>query len=95
MAVDKADLEFAERFLKGLDAAGIRHEETDPRETAREEPFLTPEAKLVVRVPDKVVRARELMGGSAALAAHDAGASLSRTRRWLALRPGGEVRSAP
>lgn len=73
VAVDKSDLEFAEQFLKGLDAAGIKHEEEDPREAAREEPFLTPEAKLVIKVPDKVVRARELMG-SAALAAHDAGA---------------------
>jgi len=73
VAIDREDLEYADPFLKGLERAGIRHEEVDLAQALKAEPFLNPNAKLVVGVPDKVVRARELMG-SVAIAAHREGA---------------------
>ena len=75
LAVDKEDEKFLEEFLKGLKRAEIKYKIIDPDEAIKEEPHINRNVRAVVEVPDKVVKAGDILGGIA-LSAYIEGAKI-------------------
>ena len=51
-AIDDSGMEYKERFVEGCEECGIPYKELSGEESLRLEPYLTPEAKASVLVPD-------------------------------------------
>jgi len=76
VAVEREDEGFLEEFLGGLRRAGIEHRVVDPREAMEEEPNLSRTIRIAVEVPDRVVRALDMLG-SIAISAYAEGARIA------------------
>jgi len=90
VAISEEDLNYVDEFTRALRATGINYREENVGEVLREEPFLSPQAKLVISVPDKVVKARELMSG-VAMAAHDEGALIIQDAEVIGINVAGDA----
>lgn len=94
VALDGDDVEYQEEFLRSLRRVGIWHRVLDPGEALKEEPFLSPRARLVVEVPDKVVYAGDMLASIALTAFSEGALVLEQAELYGIEISGGLVESA-
>lgn len=104
VALEGDSEDYEESFSKALKSLGIKFSHVDPGEALKREPLLSPRIRSVYEVPDKVVRALDLLS-SVALTAYSGGALIveraevsgfkisgeSVEEILVTLRPGGRV----